>query len=196
MLDAKTHLPLANVPVTVNEWRPSSVGQLVGGLLSWVTRIGANSPCNCGSQYLGTVYTDSDGKFSLEHRPYRNTLIDKESISFTFDMNNYYQFTSAKKDDGEYLLMPFSYYKMHIKNINPYDNNDLYWDGSLLNHRQLQGMYVDTIFTGKFGVANSNSASALIFGYEYSVKKQSITTSYKINVVGILDDTAAYDIFY
>ena len=149
-----------------------------------------------GPHPLGTVYTDADGNFSLEHRPYRNTLIDKASISFTFDINNYYQFTSGKNDDGDYFLMPFSYYKMHIKNINPYDNNDLYWDGSLLGQHQLQGMDVDTIFTGKFGVANGNSASHLVFGYEYLVKKQAITTFHKTTITGILGDTAAYDIFY
>lgn len=172
VIDIKTGLPLPNVTVVLEEY--------YGGVQGLYGRTGEE-------RNIFRTVTDANGNFLLEYRAIR-----KANFNYLFTYVNYYpmfaEIVGKKNSDGTYLLAPFSYYKLHIKNTSPFNQYDKFsydaGDG-------LIGMNIDTVLQKE-----EFPSETFQINKHWSVKKNGITTEHDTTIIGTVGDTVLFDIFY
>ena len=134
---------------------------------------------------MATLYTDGDGKvdYNVDNldenymyyaEAYKNTYFDTH--------NNQVSVTRGKKNFSTTIyIYAESYVKLHVKNVNPFNQLDLINIKSTCNSFDLQGMNIDTLFTwcdycdckwmGNFdyeaslGIIKNDTQSKIVFSF-------------------------------
>ena len=101
-----------------------------------------------GTEVVETVYTDADGMATYK------TKVDKDYSYYAFSrLDGYYNednqvVLTRGERNFETTIFKYAnaYVKLHIKNVNPYNQYDLFTAGSFCKTYNYQGLHVDTSF--------------------------------------------------
>ncbi|MBK7856301.1 MAG: hypothetical protein IPJ79_16690 [Bacteroidetes bacterium] len=175
----KTNAPIANAKILITRGKPGS---------------------GFGSSIVDTLYTDANGKAS-----YKKTL-DEDYMYYAeaykekyFDTHNQQvSVTLGQKNFSTTIFMyAHSYVKLHVKNVNPFNNFDLFeLSGYCVNNFFIQGFTVDTTF---FFCDYGNGLEFMgdfEHGYSYSVTKNNVNTQFPFQFTPPPHDTLTININY
>ena len=165
----------------------------IAGATAYLQKV--NPDCfSCQGSKIASVTADADGKFQFDftaEEGYRYSITAEAPKYF----NNFYTggliLDVGKKNHPLVGLQPEAYLKLHIKNTQPFDENDQVgingeWSGS---PEQFYGTSVDT-FTFRKVTGNGN------ISIYWGVIKNSLTTNNSDSVYCPAFDTAFYNINY
>ena len=167
----------------------------IAGATAYLQKV--NPDCfSCQGAAIASTTADADGKFKFDFRAeegYRYSITAEAPKYF----NNFYTggliLDVGKKNRPLVSLQPEAYLKLHIKNTQPFDINDIisintpfYPGGPGITY---YGNFIDTIAVGKvYGNFNNQ--------FTYWVTKNAIQTKYSDSVYCPAFDTTFYNINY
>jgi hypothetical protein len=176
----------------INETNNAAVADAVVMLMA------RNPACfSCASGVVQTYKADSKGKFSFEFEA------DKDLI-YTVGANkqNYYanetgmDINNGQKNKSIFVrLKPYGYLKIHIKNTQPIDDNDLIGFNSFCTPIEFYGQNIDTTFL------YCRYCGCPFLGNEYNtiyywITKNGVKKVYSASVYCPAFDTTTYSINY
>jgi hypothetical protein len=173
----KTATPIANAMVLITRGRPGS---------------------GVGSAVVDTLYTDASGKAVYNKKIDDNYMYYAEAYKENYfdTRNSQASVTSGKKDFKTTIFMyAHSFVKLHVKNVNPYNQFDnIRISTSCLNFT-LQGMVIDTSFLFcDYGYEFMGDFPN--YGYGFNVTKNNIVNRLVYYFVTPPHDTITIDINY
>jgi hypothetical protein len=124
----KTETPIANAMVLITRGRPGS---------------------GVGSAVVDTLYTDALGKAVYNKNIDENYMYYAEAYNENYfdTRNSQVSVTAGKKDFKTTIFMyAHSYVKLHVKNVNPFNQFDYITIQSICNTFYLQGSIIDSTF--------------------------------------------------
>jgi len=170
----KTETPIANAEVQILRGKPGT---------------------GYGTELVETVYTNDDGKATYK------TKVDKNYNYYAFSrIDNYYNEgdqvnLERGKRNFETTIYKYAnaYVKLHIKNIHPFNQYDLFTVGSFCYSYNYQGLNIDTTF-----LWCQDCNCAWLGGYHidtgYEVTRNGIKTPYYFSFDPMPLDTIIIDI--
>lgn len=168
----------------------------------WVSRL-ENGTYNPNLIALFTVNTDAAGNYSF------NLTKEKDaSYRITIDKTKYFgQIIDIDVDDLppgthnlNYTILPEAYIKLHVKNVNYFDNNDKI--GYSITSTQPTGTNCcNNLPTTGTGYNYENTSICKTYGAQkikvsWSVKKNSINSLYDSLIYCVPFDTTTFDLIY
>lgn len=184
VLNYKTKIPVENAEIYLAEY--------IHGFQQGTIKIGKTY-----NSHL--TLTDQNGKFNFEFKALRKSISDSYK-KYVITCENYYRFEHEiqkhkKRNNNTFYIFPFSYYKVHVKNVNPLNYKDKFNGGGF--DSELVGMNIDTLSESiKFEYVTLPENYKLEKTYSYNVIRNNNISYYHTTIIGSIADTVIYDIFY
>jgi hypothetical protein len=139
---------------------------------------------------LQSVKTDAQGNYQFSYKRQYNRTYDAIAVNSSPDYNEYTQAVLIPDGSANVInifLLPFGWLKLHVKNVNPYDNRDevKFFYGSCY------GSKVDSIIYVKVGGSPKTARDIRIW-----TTKNSVQTYKDASVITPPRDTTLLNIFY
>jgi hypothetical protein len=140
------------------------------------------------SNLVDTTRTDANGFYSIEKQGIDNGSSFYVSAAankyYTFDPTKYLA-TGQDVTNNDIVLDPFAWIKIHVKNVNPFGDNDKF----IINGSTYEGKNFEQNFTFKV-IGNKN----LPLGW--SIQKNNVWRSFSDSTKIVAHDTLKYEILY
>ena len=153
------------------------------------------APFSGGGNYItiDTFYTDNEGKYSIEFLHLPST--DSYNVSYQVEAHSFWYYPETKSMETGYghrrniILDPFGWIKVHLKNVNPFDNKDYLFTSIEGGGGHYYGKEIDLI---DIRTRNANKK----IGLYWTVKKNNILKEYNDSLYLPAHDTVNYEILY